>query len=647
MNSINRRALLGSAVLATFGTAAAKIRAAPTATKVLSPNGKLAVSLAPDGHWDVHFDGRRVLLPSALGLRLANGKIVGQGAKLLKSRTRTLHDRWAPPFGIRQVSEYDGAEMTVEFVASGGFRFDVVLRAYNNGAAVRYVVHGQPGQTADLVFAAEETHFRLPAGATVYASRDEGDYFATTSEAMGPIADPLPTVFSDAGGCADLPVTVILADGTALLIAESDRLHYPRAMLRSADDAADGLVTHLMRYPARANGPAGSDVVPPAVTFSLRPGQATPWRVVLVGENEGVLVERADLIPMLATPNLLGDVSWVKPGRAIRLKMPYTTAAGMELLQFAERHKLEYIEVDALWYGNGTDDSDATVPIAGFDIHSIIAAGRAKGIGTILYVDREPAKKQLADIVKTYQAWGAAGIKFGFVWEGTQQETDFIVDAVKICGEHKLLVDLHDDLRPAGLERTLPNYVTLEGVRGNEHFPTARHNVTLPFTRNAAGPADYTICFAQDRNKTTNAHQLALAAVLYSPVMFQYWYDYPRKYAEGAWPELAWFDECPASWDETKVVSGKIGEHIIVARRRGHRWFVGAITNEESRTLRLPLSFLGGGRWSVTTYSDGAVTAPAWKTPVVVAERTVHAGDVLELKLNASGGQAILLAPAS
>jgi alpha-glucosidase len=645
-NGINRRSLLGSGLFLTVGLAG-RAEAAMRGSAASSPDGTLQVMVGRDARWSVAYKGRPLLHPAKLGLRFADGRALCAGAKLVKTSRRSVHDRWEPPVGIRKVYDHAGEELTAEFVCPDGFRFDVILRAYDRGAALRYVVHGKAGQAGEIAFAAEDTHFRFPAGTTVYASRDEGDFYASTPEAMGPVSDPLPTPAADAGGCADLPVTAILSGGIAALIAESDRLHYPRAMLRAADGAKGELVTHTMRYPGRANGPAGPDNPPPEPVFSLRPGQATPWRVVLVGANENELLENADLIPTLATPNILGDVSWVKPGRVIRLRMPYTTEAGMELLDFAERHKLEYIEVDWHWYGNGTDDSDATVPIPGFDIQKIVAAGRARGIGTILYVDREPIKKQLLDIVKTYQAWGVAGIKFGFVWEGTQQETDFLYEAVKVCGEHKLLVDLHDDLRPAGLERTLPNYITLEGVRGNEHFPTAKHNVTLPFTRNVAGPADYTICYAQDRNRTTNAHQLALAAILYSPVMFLYWYDSPQKYAAGEWPELKWFDECPADWDETRALAGKIGEYAIVARRKGPRWFVGAATDESGRSLRLPLKFLGPGVWNASIYADGAETAPAYKTPVVISERQVTAADVLDLKLNAAGGQALLFTPAA
>ncbi|HWT51010.1 MAG TPA: glycoside hydrolase family 97 catalytic domain-containing protein, partial [Caulobacter sp.] len=351
---------------------------------------------------------------------------------------------------------------------------------------------------------------------------------------------------------------------------------------------------------------------------------------------------RADLIPTLATPNRLGDVSWVRPGRAVRVRKPYSTEGALKVVDFAQARRLEYIEFDAQWYGDGTDPSDASYPVAGLDLQKVIDTAKAKGIGVILYVDRVPVMRQRDQILKAYREWGVAGCKFGFVWEGRQSDNDFIYDLVKACGEHRLLVNLHDNLRPAGLERTLPNYVALEGVRGNEQFPTATHNVTLPFTRAVAGPIDYTICYANEKNRTTNAHQLAMAAVYYNPLTFLYWYDAPEKYAGRDWPELRWFDECPTTWDETRVLAGEIGEYVVVARCHGQRWFLGAMTNEKARVLKVSLDFLGAGQRKASIFADGEPAEKPMKTPVVIREAVLDGAATLTLDLKPSGGQAVL-----
>lgn len=637
-----RTVLLAGGV--TLAPLPALAKPSPKSIEAISPDGTLRVRLAVGAKgavWSVTWRGQTILAPSALGLTLADGRVLGARARALKTSSRTISGDWTPPFGIR--ARYDQAcgEARLDLLdPATGATFSVLARAYDHGCALRYVLN-DAGKAGRLVLSGEATRFELPKGAKLYASRDEGEYQITTAAGLNPPPHPDLTGSSDKGALADLPVTALLGRA-AVLIAESDRLHYPRAMLRASPDSADGLAVHLMRYPARATGYSGPGDTPPEPTFALAPGQATPWRVLIVGPNEASLLERADLIPTLATPNRLGDVSWVKPGRAVRITKPYTTERAMKVIDFAAQRKLDYVEYDAHWYGDGTDPSDASRPIAGLDLQKVIDTAKAKGIGVILYVDRVPVMRQRDEILKAYRDWGVAGCKFGFVWEGRQSDNDFIYDLVKACGEHKLLVNLHDNLRPAGLERTLPNYVALEGVRGNEQFPTAAHNVTLPFTRAVAGPIDYTICYANEKNRTTNAHQLAMAAVYYNPLTFLYWYDAPEKYAGRDWPELRWFDECPTTWDETRVLAGKIGEYVVVARRHGQRWFLGAMTNEKARTLKVSLAFLGAGRRKASVFADGAPAEKAMRTPVMIRETMLDGSMSLTLDLAPSGGQAIL-----
>lgn len=616
---------------------------------VRSPNGILRATIAIAAHgsggaivWEVSYGDRAVILPSVLGLVLSDGRCLGMGARVVGHRLLKHDDRWKPHYGIH--SEYGGVyeELTVNLEdPMSGIGFDVIVRVYDAGVAIRYLLRQNPSG-AEVVLAGEATTFKLPSDALTYASRDEGEYQVTTPAGLSPVPDPPLTSDSDAGPLADLPLGVRIDAHLRAVITESDRRRYPRMMLRTRPGEPDALVTHLMCYPGRADGWSGPGETPAADTFALRTPFATPWRVLLVATTAGAIIENAGLVTTLATPNALEkNNGWIRPGRAIRAFRDNTTAAGLAHVDFAVKHKLEYIEFDAHWYGNGTDASEATEPVAGLDIRRVIEYGRARSVGVILYVDRAPAQREIDAIVARYQEWGVAGIKFGFMWEGRQADVEFIEELVRKCGERGLLVNLHDDLRPAGLERTYPNCLTVEGVRGNEHFPTPRHNVTLPFVRNVAGPMDYTICYAHERNQTTNAHQLAMAVVYYSPLTFLYWYDKPEKYAHGSWPELSWFDECPVVWEETRVLAGEIGEYIVIARRSGRRWFLGAMTNEEPRNVAVGLSFLGTGGWRAVIYADGKGAIPGQSSPVEISERRVHPGVQIQLTLAAAGGQAI------
>lgn len=609
--------------------------------RATSPDGKVAITLDPDSlQWSMTYRGKKVVAPSPLSLEIEKAGSLGPGAKLLSARLRDRRGTWAPPYGIRARSTEACSELVASFEdRKRRIRFAIVLRAYDAGAALRWRLISAPTNT--LTITDERTEFRFPAEATLFASRDEGSYQRTVQTRVAPVPHPDLTASSDKGDLADTPLTVALPDGTTLLISESDRLHYPRVMLKSA---RSGVETYLMRFPGRATGYSGPGDTPAAEKFTVPTPFETPWRVILAAPSPITLLERQDLIPTLATPNRLGDVSWIKPGRAMRIAK-YTTQDGLDVVDFAAARKLDYVEWDAHWYGDGSDSSDATRAIPAIDIEKVIGHARSKGLGMILYVDRVPAMRQLDAIVKTYQRWGVAGIKFGFVWEGRQSDVDFITNLVKTCGEHGLLVNLHDNLRPAGLERTYPNYIALEGVRGNEQFPTATHNCTLPFTRALSGPIDYTICYANPKNQTTNAHQLALAAIYYNPLTFLYWYDTPSKYAGADWFDLAFFDECPTSWEETRALSGAIGEHAVVARKARGKWFLGAITNETARTLAIPLQFLGPGQWKARRFADGARDERAYKTPVVLSEELVDTGTSFDLRLAASGGQAVIFEP--
>ena len=624
-----------------------------------SPDGNLIMTLdlTPGmPRWSLARGATPVMAPSPVSLQLASGVFLGASVEILGVSRQSYSGNWTPRFGISASYDESSNELTVHLRdTQTDIHYDLIARVFNTAAAIRQAIVRTAGQSRVRLMG-EQTGYCFPVSATFYASRDEGEILVGKLHAgrLGPNF-PMPawpplTAHEDPGQLFDYPITVDIGNGLYGLMAESDRPHYPRAMLRAS--GSNCLETHLMRYPGRTLGPDGVDVpTPEEPEFDLDVGQRTPWRILIVAETPAQLIERGGIIQTLATPCVLEDTSWIQPGRAYRVRGAYTTANGIAAVDWAATRKLEYIEYDAHWYGDGTDDSDATVPVTQLDIRKIIEYAGSKGIRTMLYVDRAPAMKQLQAICKTYSEWGAAGIKFGFMWEGRKSDADVLYGIIETCAEHRLICDIHDDIRPAGLERTLPNYLALEGVRGNEQFPPARHNVNLAYQRAIVGPMDYTICYAQDRNQTTNAHQLALTVIYYTPQAYLYWYDSWEKYVGKAWPELTWFDDVPVTWDETRALGGELGEFVIVARRKGRRWYLGAITNEQSRRATVSLEFLsshssaGHTRWRAHRYSDGEWNKWVWKTEVNLDEFEVTPATVLQIALNPAGGQAILFEP--
>ncbi|SMQ17714.1 alpha-glucosidase [Streptomyces sp. Ag82_O1-12] len=579
--------------------------------------------------WSARRGGRTVIGASALGLRLGDGTVLGNDVRLTGHRHRAHRGTWTPVYGRNATvtDHYQEQRWNLRDRVTG-LRFGVEVRAYRTGVALRYVLLDRGTAT----IADELTTFVFPDGTTVYSARDENAY-----EPVAPGAVPASgAAGTDHGPLTDLPLTATLPDGLIACVCESSRVNYPRLMLGSVRGETNALSAFLMEHTARGTGPVETATT---VTTPF----ATPWRAVVIGATHAELADNAELVLNLAPPSALADTSWIKPGKVFRCEL--TTAAGLQGVDFAVARGLQYIEYDAGWYGPEFSTPDATKPIAAIDLPSVISYATSQGIGVFLYVNRL-ALTDANSLFGLYKSWGVQGIKLGFINDGTRTMTDQIIDWARTAAEYELLIDMHDDVRPFGYERTYPNWISLEGVRGNEQFPTATHNVTLPFARNIGGPMDYTICYGQSRDKTTDAHQMAMAAVYYQPLNFLFWYDKPSKYTNPAnWPGLPWFHAVPVTWDESRTLAGSIGEYVAVARRDGAIWYLGAMTNESPRTLSLPLSFLGGGSYTATIYADGTPGANPYQTPVVVGTRTVTRDDTFDVAMAPAGGQAVVLRP--
>lgn len=245
-------------------------------------------------------------------------------------------------------------------------------------------------------------------------------------------------------------------------------------------------------------------------------------------------------------------------------------------------------------------------------------------------------EKQLDEILPIYERWGVRGVKFGFVHVGSQRWTAWLHEAIRKAAAHHLMVDIHDEFRSTGYLRTYPNLMTCEGVGGNEEYPAPVHNATLPFTRFLTGPADYTYCWNDKRLKVTKVHQLALSTINFSPWQFLFWYAKPAGVPDE--PALKYWKCLPTTWDETRVLAGEIGRRVVVARRKGEDWFLGAIAPSGGRTL-LSLNFLApGGKFTAQIFSDSLAGQE-----IQIDERVVDAQSTLIADIPPNGGFAVRL----
>ena len=596
-----------------------------------SPDGKyiFSFSLTQLGEpvYSISYLQKPVVLTSELGL---NGW--EKGLKVIAVSETQKDTIWKPVYGERNSVRdyYNEMTFTVVHEKNERMKFQIQVRAYNTGVAFRYELPENPNGGNDISIKNELTDFTMPEGTKAwFTNRAQATY------RLLPLHD-----WPDE---CERPLVMELPDGRYVCLTEAEMVNYSR--------------TKFILNAVKAN--TVSCAIYGQVDF-FTPFH-TPWRVVMVADHPGDLLANNDLLLNLNPPSAISNTSWIQPGKIMR-EMSLTMKGSKELVDFAVKHHLQYIHFDAGWYGYeekvGSDATKVNVdprrnPNSDLDMQEVIRYASEKGIGVFLYVNQRALYNQLDTLLPLYQKWGVKGIKFGFVEVGSHKWTTWLHEAVKKCAAYQLMVDIHDEYRPTGFSRTYPNLLTQEGVYGNEEMPDATHNTILPFTRFIAGAADYTICYYQRPElkpglslsrslKTTSGHQLALSMVYYSPLQFMYWYDKPADSQEE--PELEFFDKISTVWDDTKVLNGEIAKYITIARRKGEEWFVGTITNNESRDLKISLNFLPPGKsFEASIYSDD----PSVKTRTHVSIRRikVNSGTVLDSHLLASGGQAIWIRP--
>jgi alpha-glucosidase len=610
--------------------------AAAKAIELKSPNGNVAVTFDIKDFgpakacpvYRVAYQGQAVLTDSRLGLELKEGAL-NSGLRVVGQSTSPHDATWRPVCGERQTirDHYNELVLDLQSAATPPLALRLILRAYDEGIAFCYTLPAQE-DLKDFTITAENTSFRFTGDHTtwaVYAA--QGNYDGS----QVPLSKVKPGV--------ERPLTVRIADDLYVSISEARLIDYARMKLRPVKGQPHTLAALLDTERGSHGQVAGT------TPFT------SPWRVVMLADSPGKLLEQNYLILNLNGPCALRDTSWIKPGKVIR-EVALSTAGGKACIDFCVQRGMQYIEFDAGWYGPESDSrSDARQvrldpqrnpdPHA-LDLQAVIQYANSKGIGVILYVNHVALERQADELFPLYEKWGVKGVKFGFVNVGSQRWTRWLHEAIRKAAQHKLMVDIHDEFRNLGYQRTYPNLMTVEGILGNEGFPSPVHNATLPFTRFLTGPADYTFCWYSNRLQPTHAHQLAISTIFFSPWQFLYWYDRPSQY-QGE-PALDYWKQLPTTWDETRVLEGEIGRSVCVARRKGEDWYVGAIC-PAAKPLRIPLAFLDPHeKYAATIYSDAHPEDPKNKE-VRIETRSVDASTVLRMDLSANGGQAVHIVP--
>jgi alpha-glucosidase len=641
---------------------------------IASPDGKVAIGAALDANgslaYTVTYGGTPVIAPSPVGLRIATpghpeqayAARLMRGLEILSSDTRQGADSYAPVHGKTSKVDDRYSELVIHAQEKEGARrkLDLILRAYDQGAAFRMVIPPQPG-VGDVQISAEETVFAFP--------RDYdclGLNIGTIQNSHEGEFDPVQARMMRYHNRFDFPLVCQLGTGTATFaLTESDLRDYAGAYLSGFENGQLGAAVRLAPR-------LDDDAI--AVKAKMGPdGIVTPWRVVMLAEKPEQLIE-SRLVDNLAAPSTIADTRWIKPGKASwdwwsgplipGVEKPALGDATYKLfIDFAGRFGLPYTLIDEGWAkgagGGGAvgPDSDLTQTAPGIDMPALVAYAKKKNVGLWLWANWKVLDRQMDQALPLYEKWGIKGVKVDFMDRQDQQMVDFYQRLLAKAAEHHLMINLHGAYVPRGLERTYPNFMTQEGVLGAEYNKwtyriTATHNVHLAYTRALLGPMDYTP--AGFRNvtpaefsphvvgpqvMTTRAHQLAMYVVYPSPIATladtpSAYETVPGKPAPGA----DFLKMVPTSWDETRALAGEFGKYIVVARRSGRQWYIGAMNDEQARTVTVPLSLLGTGQWRATQWSDGA-------TPTDVGTASTTVSGSVTLNLAASGGATMVLQP--
>ena len=621
------------------------LAAATAPVAVASPDKSIVISVAPDGKsYSVTRKGEIIIRNAPLGLEMANEpqfsnlKFVDASKQAVN---RTI------PLTATKASEakdhYNGAVIRFREKGGSGRTMSIEARAYNEGVAFRYVVPGGK----PVAIAGEKTGFRLTGDTrcevTEFASSHELPWSSMTIAAL------------DRAKLYDLPMVCASSTGrTHFAFAQSGIAGYASSALQPVEG---GLDVHLFSPKDRPN-----------VAVRSADGLHSAWRVIMAGDRAGDLIA-SPIIGNLSR-QATGDFSWVKPGKAAWdwWSGPSTSEKPSmdryrRFIDFAAQSGFQYFMVDAGWaYNSGeccgvepNPDTDITRAEPGIDIPALVQYARSKGVDLLLWVHWAHLNSRMDQALDLYQRWGVKGVKVDFMERDDQEMVAFYVRAAEATAKRHLLLNMHGAFPPSGLQRTYPNYITQEGVMGAEWNKfgwgriTPTHNVKLAYTRMLLGPMDYTpggfrngakAAGPGDGSMPTTLHTRGQALAQYvvydSPL--QMVSDKPAAYANAS--GFDFIEQVPTAWDETRFIDGAPESHIVLARRKGKDWYIGAMTNETARRIEIPLSLLGAGRFEATLWQDGASANDVARTT-----RQVTSGDTLSVQMSAGGGAAIHIRP--
>ncbi|WP_167607589.1 glycoside hydrolase family 97 protein [Maribellus sediminis] len=632
----------------------------PKIYQLESPDKQVVLSIQAGAglFWALISAGDTVLAPSPISLQLSDGTVLGRNVKVKSANRSSVNTEFKAINYRKEMVSDNYNQLTITCKGD----FGIIFRAYNDGVAYRFFSSKEGG----IVITNEEANFNFKTDhkAWVPYVRDlrEGDPFESAFEA---VYDPVSLSQFRADSLAILPLLVDLGNQKKAMLMETDLEDYPGMYYKINDPVKFGVHGIFPKYPLKERVGGFNNLnfmVDQRADFIAKTNapRQFPWRIVFLSNNDKELADN-DMVQRLAAPSRIADVSWIKPGKVawdwwndwnishVDFRAGINTPTYKYYIDFASEYGVEYVVLDEGWY-NGHDVMTTSDKI---DLKEILDYAKNKHVDIILWAAWHEFNEVKEQAFAKYSEMGVRGFKLDFFDRDDQPAMHSCYELAEMAAGYKMILDYHG-MKPSGIHRTWPNVLNFEGVKGMENVKWTTDNVppydvTLPFMRMMTGPMDYTpgamrnVTMANfypsnsmPMSQGTRVHQLAMYVVFEAPL--QMMADNPTAYRKES--ECARFiAKTPTVSDQTVVCDAKVSEYIAIARRKGDNWYVGAMTNWNSRSLTIDLSFLPEGKYNAVIFSDG-VNADRDATDYKREIKMVSNIDEIEINLAPGGGWA-------
>lgn len=613
-----------------------------------SPDGQTSVSvtLADRIYYDVVSHNETLLKRSVIGMRLRD-KTLGANPVLKKKSIRAVKETVKPLLPLK-FSEVENRYTLLSMEMKGGYAVD--FRLYNDGIAFRMRT-SLPGEIEVMQ---ENTVFQLAEDCDLVLQQPSG--FKTSCEENYSIVKSQAWKAEDR--MSELPV-LIMGKNQKMLLSEFDLCSYPGLFLKGNGDNSLSAIQPKVPLVYEDDGDRSHRILKEADYIAKTSGTRNfPWRYLLMTQEDGRLAENT--MPMrLAQKCQIEDTSWIKPGQTcwdwlngipygpdVTFKSGINLATYKYFVDFASRHGVPYIIMDEGW-ALDTRDPFRTNPEV--DLPELIRYAKEKHVGIFVWLPWLTVEHHM-DLFEKFEAWGIVGTKIDFMDRQDQWMIDFYDRVAKEAAKHHIMIDFHGAFHPSGLEYRYPNVLTYEGVRGMEYNGgcTPKNTVWFPFLRNAVGPMDYTpgsmLCYQPEDYHGNRPICAGMGTKVYNMAVFvlfesnlQMLMDNPCRYDK--WPDCRDFlTSVPVNWDETRVLAAEAGQYIVMAKRKGQKWFIGGITNDKERELDVTLSILPEGKnLQMTSFVDG-INANRIAMDYRMEKTSVNKATKLPIKMARNGG---------